>query len=359
MPGRMLAVGGGMAVGIIRLGTPLGYSGAVVEIDADRRQLLAEKHGLAVYETIDEALAAHDDYVAAYIATPNDTHAQFALKLAPLGIPVFMEKPLGITAEQCRQVVEAYRQGKGWLQIDFEYRFSPMYRQAGEILHSGEVGELRSIYAEYTRGGYTLDTQPWRLDPDRSGGDFAEKLCHLLDLFRYYSASEFDDIRVTAGPRGAQFYHEQTSDNLSAQFLMQSGVFVNLVHTHGSVALPPDRAPQDINWAEYGHRTAMYLNTTGGCIRIDIWPQTVTVIARDENHAMKPRVVRRLDYKLMPFMASHHDMSGMLRDFVQRVHAGQGPRLPAEDSLKTMLAVFEADRQLRESATAANARFSS
>ena len=356
MAKRMLAVGGYMASGIVHHGRRYGMDGAIVEINPEVRAKISDSMGIPGYATIAEALDAHDDYVGAYIATPNHTHAELAVALAPVGIPVFMEKPLGINEEQCRQVVEAYRKSKGWLQIDFEYRFSPLYAYPEEILRSGELGELRSIYVEYTVGNY-LPSYGWRLDPDKAGGMFSEKLCHFVDLFRFWSNSEFADVRVTAGPKAMDYYHERSTDNLVAQYRMESGVFVNLIHTHGSTALPIKEQEGMEDWTEFGHRLCVYLNTTQGCLHIDIWKRRLTVIRRDESDNMAPRIIRRVDYRHLPFMASHHDMAGMIKDFARRVHEGAGPRLSLEDSYRTMLAVFECDRQLEQAALEANTRF--
>lgn len=356
MSRRVLAVGGYMASGIIYEGKRYGMDGALVEVNPELRQKISEHAGVPGYAGIEEALAAHDDFVGAYIATPNHTHAELAIKLAPLNIPVFMEKPLGINEAECRRVVDAYAGSRGWLQIDFEYRFSPLYQHAGEILHSGEVGDLRSIYTEYTVGNYR-PSYGWRLNPDQAGGMFSEKLCHFVDLFRYWSRSEFADIHITAGPAAMDYYDQRTSDNIVAQYRMENGVFVNMIHTHGSTAVPIKEQEQMEDWSEFGHRLCVYLNTTGGCIHIDIWKRTITVIRRDPDSDMAPRIIRTIDYKHLPFMASHHDMSGMLKDFVRRVHEGAGPRLPLDDSFKTMLAVFASDRQLEQSAREANARF--
>lgn len=354
--GRLLAVGGGMGAGILHYGQPLGYDGAIVDVNAELLKRQCAHFQVPGYASLAEALAAHDDWAGAYIATPNRFHAEQAIALAPLGIPVFMEKPLGISRAQCDAVLAAYRTSRGWLQIDFEYRFSPIYADAAAILHSGEIGELRSINMEYTVGPY-LPGYGWRLDPKVAGGLFGEKLCHLLDLFRLWSRSEFRTIRVNASPRAMPWYDAATTDNLTADFVMDSGVAVHLLHSHGATALPQDDRNQDTDWADYGHRLAVSLIATGGALQLDIWKRTLTVVRRVPEDGMKPRFVRRIDYKHVPFMAIHHDMAGMLKDFVGRVHAGAGPRLPLEDSYRTMLAVFEADRQLRRAARAANARF--
>lgn len=355
MSRRMLGVGN-MGAGAIRCARHYGMDGAFVDIDPARRESITRTLDIPSYTSLDEALAAHDDWAGAYIATPNHTHAEMAIRLAPLGIPVLMEKPLGVNREECDRVVAAWRDSAGWLQIDFEYRFSALYEHAGRILDSGEMGELRSVYFEYTRGGWSPD-HGWRLDPEHAGGLFCENLCHVVDLFRFWTHSEPAEMQVVPGPRGIPHYSEETTDNLTAHFVMESGVLCNLVHTHGSVAMPLKGRQDEADWREYGHRLACYLNTTLGCIRIDVWDCSLTLIVRDPADACTPRIRRQISYRHIPFNEAHHDMSGMVRDFVRRVHEGAGPRLDMEDSYKTMLAVFECDRQLREKSAAANARF--
>ena len=350
---RVLAVGAGMGAGIIVYGRNYGMTGAIVDVNPDVLKRQSEHFKVPGYASIEEAVAAHDDIVGAYIATPNHTHAELAIKLAPLGIPVFMEKPLGISEEECRRVVAAYAKGRGWLQLDFEYRFSPLYAHAEEIVRSGELGELRSIHIEYTVGNYH-PSYGWRLDPDKAGGIFSEKLCHFVDLIRFWTHSEFAEMQVSAAPRAMDYYHPKTTDFVVAQYRMESGVYVHLMHTHGSTALPIGKPDQEQDWTEYGHRLSVYLNTSQGCVHIDIWRRTITVIRRDPDDDQTPRIIRRVDYKHLPFMASHHDMAGMLKDFVHRVHTGAGPRLPLADSLKTMLAVQASDRLYFDACRKAN-----
>jgi predicted dehydrogenase len=352
-PRRVLAVGGGMGAGIIVHGRKYGFAGAIVDPNADLLKRQCEQLQVPGYASLGEALAAHDDYAGAYIATPNHTHAPLAVQLAPVGIPVFMEKPLGISEAECRRVVAAYAKSRGWLQLDFEYRFSPLYAHAAEIVQSGELGELRSIHVEYTVGNYR-PSYGWRLDPDKAGGIFSEKLCHFVDLIRFWTRSEFAEMQVSVAPRAMDYYHPKTSDFIVAQYRMQNGVFVHLMHTHGSTAMPIGKPDQEQDWTEYGHRLCVYLNTSQGCVHVDIWQRRITVIRRDPDDNETPRIIRRVDYKHLPFMASHHDMEGMLKDFVRRVHEGDGPRLPLEDSLKTMLAVQACDRLYFEACQKAN-----
>lgn len=346
----VLAIGGGIASMALEWADRLKLPGILVETDPVRREKIATTFKALSYADLAGALKAHGhELLCAYIATPNHTHAPIAIQLARYGIPVMMEKPLGVNTKECKAVLAAYQKSKGWLQIDFEYRFSPLYARAHEIIQSGEIGSLRSIYFEYTVGPY-LPSYGWRLDPKNSGGMFPEKLCHIVDLFRFWSGSEPASIHVSCGPRSIGYYHPDMPDQLCAQYHMRNGVYANLIHTHGSVANPIPAQEGAEDWSEFGHRLTAYLNTTEGAISLDIWKRSLTVIRRDPYDDMLPRIIRRIDFKNMPFMESHHDMFGNVGDFVKRAKAGQGPRLRAEDSYLTMKATFDSENALQKAA---------
>jgi predicted dehydrogenase len=82
---------------------------AVVSGDRAKRRGIARRYGLEpafTYEQFDDCLAQVD---AVYIALPNSMHAEYAIKAAGAGVHVLCEKPLAVTALECRQVIAACR----------------------------------------------------------------------------------------------------------------------------------------------------------------------------------------------------------------------------------------------------------
>jgi NAD-dependent oxidoreductase involved in siderophore biosynthesis len=84
---------------------------AVVDPDAARAGALAGRHGVPrVWASIDE-LAGQSVRVA-HLLTPPDTHVALARRLLALGISVYAEKPLALSAADARALSdEAARRG--------------------------------------------------------------------------------------------------------------------------------------------------------------------------------------------------------------------------------------------------------
>ncbi|MFQ6035456.1 MAG: Gfo/Idh/MocA family protein, partial [Sedimentisphaerales bacterium] len=84
----------------------------VCDVDADRRKrakdLLASKYnstGCATYSDFRE-LVARDDIDAVSIATPDHWHALPTIAAAKAGKAIYCEKPLGLTIDQGRKMVD-------------------------------------------------------------------------------------------------------------------------------------------------------------------------------------------------------------------------------------------------------------
>src|SRR6266478_5886849 len=74
---------------------------ALVSSDPEKREKLARKYRCDAYDVrdLDDALA-RPDVDAAYIAEPNDKHAEVAVRCAKAGVHVLCEKPLAVSEDQ-------------------------------------------------------------------------------------------------------------------------------------------------------------------------------------------------------------------------------------------------------------------
>src|SRR4051812_41672376 len=81
---------------------------AVVSSDADKREKLARRYRCDAYGYDDlELCLDRPDVDAVYIGEPNDKHAEFVVRCARQGVHVLCEKPLGISEEECRRMIDA------------------------------------------------------------------------------------------------------------------------------------------------------------------------------------------------------------------------------------------------------------
>ncbi len=115
------------------------------------------------------------DYIT--IVTPNDAHFGPAEAAASAGIGVLCEKPLTTTLDEARRLHATVRSNETPFVVAYTYTGLPMVMLARELVHSGEIGEIRKVEAWYPQGWLATklesDSQKqaaWRVDPSKAGG---------------------------------------------------------------------------------------------------------------------------------------------------------------------------------------------
>jgi predicted dehydrogenase len=110
------------------------------------------------------------------IATPSALHAEQAILAIDRGLPVFVQKPVGRTAEEVRAVLAAAERADVLVGVDLSYRHAQAFRVARA--HAREVFAADLVF----HNAYGPD-KPWFRDPALAGGGCVIDLgIHLVDL---------------------------------------------------------------------------------------------------------------------------------------------------------------------------------
>jgi predicted dehydrogenase len=144
------------------------------------------------YDRLHE-LFASDVVDAAYIAVPNDLHAELTLVAARHGVHVMCEKPMAPTEAECMQMIRACEQRRVKLMIGYRLHFECANLVAVEIARSGEIGEPRmfsSVFSMQVRSGNV------RTLPRRGAGPLYDIGIYCLNAARYLFRAE--PVEVTA-----------------------------------------------------------------------------------------------------------------------------------------------------------------
>jgi predicted dehydrogenase len=142
------------------------------------------------------ALCRSPEVDAVFVATPNCWHLKDVLLAIESGRPVLCEKPMGMNAHECRQMVEAARQAKLLLGVAQVFRFERSTASLRERVAWGQVGRPVFARAEFS---YAARTHPrkWLTDAKiAGGGPIADVGVHCVDALRYILSDEV--VRVTA-----------------------------------------------------------------------------------------------------------------------------------------------------------------
>ena len=98
------------------------------------------------------------------VATPDHWHAAITVLACQAGKDVYVEKPLAHTIREGRKMVEAARRYNRVVQTGTQHRSAPHFRQAAEIVQSGQIGPVH-----FVRVWNYLNMSP---DGHRPGGGF-------------------------------------------------------------------------------------------------------------------------------------------------------------------------------------------
>jgi 1,5-anhydro-D-fructose reductase (1,5-anhydro-D-mannitol-forming) len=170
---------------------------AVLSRDLDRAQSFAEKHGVAAAYDDYAAMLADPDVDVVYIASPNALHAKQTLAALAAGKHVLVEKPMALTEDDARAMVDAATAAGRALGVGFHLRHKATARAGREAIAAGRLGEV--FYAEMSvgagKGLYPYDT--WRADPALAGGgSLLHQGTHAVDLAAFLSGQPI--VEVTA-----------------------------------------------------------------------------------------------------------------------------------------------------------------
>ncbi|WP_328436519.1 Gfo/Idh/MocA family oxidoreductase [Streptomyces sp. NBC_00444] len=121
---------------------------------------LAERHGTRSYDDVDALLA---DVDAVAVALPPDIQAGLAARAARAGCHLLLDKPLALTVEDGRAVVEAVREAGVASVVFFTTRFQT--RTEAWITEQAERGGWFTARAQWLGSVFTSDSPfatPWR-----------------------------------------------------------------------------------------------------------------------------------------------------------------------------------------------------
>lgn len=162
---------------------------AVMRRDGEKAADYAKRHQVPVWYQDADALIDDPQIDAVYIATPPDSHLQYALKVAAAGKPCCVEKPMALSTAECRAMTAAFAKAGLPLFVAYYRRSLPRFLQIRQWLQQGKIGVVRHVHWQFSRPPNAADlsgSANWRTDPRQAGGGyFVDLASHGLDLLMY------------------------------------------------------------------------------------------------------------------------------------------------------------------------------
>lgn len=137
------------------------------------------------------------------IVTPNKWHFEPAMMALERGINVVIDKPITLTLEEAKLLQKKVEETGLTLALTHVYSGYPAVKEAKERIASGQLGQLRRIYVEYTQGWLSKrieleggNNAGWRTDPKRTGkaGTMGDVGTHAWHLAEYISGLKVKEM---------------------------------------------------------------------------------------------------------------------------------------------------------------------
>src|SRR5687767_1626712 len=155
---------------------------AVCDADANLLERRRAQWQVDRVSTDPEAICADPEVDAVVIATPNFTHRSIAVAAARHGKHIMCEKPLGLSADEVRQMYHAAREHEVVHMTAFTYRFAPSMRYLKHLVASGALGQPRHFRSQRFLD-WPETSWGWRQYKDKAGaGDLFDMTIHRIDF---------------------------------------------------------------------------------------------------------------------------------------------------------------------------------
>jgi len=191
---RIAIVGcGRMGLQHARSASQLGHRISVAcDVDVARASALAGTHPGCEIVT-DAGAVRWSEVDAGFVCVPPFARGPVELAAARAGVPLFLEKPIGLSATQCLPALAAFRAAGAITSVGYMNRYRASVRHARSLLE-GET--ILGFSAHWVGAAYRV---PWWGDPALSGGQVNEQCTHLIDLARHL-VGEVTEVSAFAQP---------------------------------------------------------------------------------------------------------------------------------------------------------------
>ena len=235
------------------------------------------------------------------VLSRNQHHAFQALRALRAGKHVFVEKPMALTEEECRELVHAVRDTGQQLSVGFNRRFAPFYRDLKHQLarRAGPAVLNCRVNSPGISGSY------WMADPS-IGGAILGEACHFVDLMYWLVESEPLTVSAYSLPIGTR--EPIGSNNLAATFRFGDGSVGSLTYcTVGS-------------------------RTSGG-ERVEAFAEGLGVMTEDFKHLSIRTSITRKHSRLY----AEKGYPCQLEDFFAAIREGRRPAVTVEDGARSTI----------------------
>ncbi len=213
----------------------------IYDLSSDRAQTLAEQFGVRrVYSTLDEALLDAGKDTVFDVAVPANAQLS-VLPYLPKGAAVLLQKPMGETLAEAKEVLRICRERGLSAAVNFQLRFAPKLLAARAPADAGMLGEVHDMEVRVSV------LQPWHMWAFLAKAPRVEILyhsIHYIDLVRsWFGTPQSVYAKTTVSPMAPSL--AATRSVVIFDYGERRRVFLHSNHGHD---FSPDSQASLVQW---------------------------------------------------------------------------------------------------------------
>jgi myo-inositol 2-dehydrogenase/D-chiro-inositol 1-dehydrogenase len=157
---------------------------------------------------------------AAVISTATPEHTALIHECAKRGLAMLCEKPVALTLEETEEALTAADEARVEIQLSFQRRFDPGWREARRLREAGLLGVLYTIRIN----SHDHEPSPAEYIPT-SGGIFRDLHVHDFDIVRWFTGREVDTVYAVGAVRAWERFAEHDDvDTANVVLVLDDGL---------------------------------------------------------------------------------------------------------------------------------------
>ena len=172
---------------------------AVCDVVAEKANAMAESYAAVSYTDYTEMLKNETTIDVVAVCSPNGLHAIHSIEALKAGYHVLCEKPMGLTVQECGDMIQAAERANKRLFAIKQNRYNPPVAAVKEVIDSGKLGKVMSIQLScFWNRNTDYYANSWKGTKDLDGGTLFTQFSHFVDLL-YWLIGDVDEVAAMMG----------------------------------------------------------------------------------------------------------------------------------------------------------------
>ncbi len=215
---------------------------AICEKNTSRHGEIREKYSVDVYEKVSDLISGEKlDF--AVIVTTNPSHEEIAVEVLNAGISAIVEKPMTLTYQSAKRMIDAAEKNKKHLFVHHSSRWDRDYLKVKEYIDSGVIGDLlmiqsKALFCDEFWPSWGIDgmANPWRIKAKYGGGLLFDWGPHLVDQILQIMGK--DPVEIY-GFLQSGLWAKEVDDHFLALLKFENNIMAQIeVSNNGRISLP-------------------------------------------------------------------------------------------------------------------------